>query len=185
MAGFSFKIIGKSFRAVKKHALTFLAGFAFAILCFVGLNAAMETTSTSQYCGRRCHEMQTAYQTWQLSEHGSGSSGIRVECIECHLSPKEKYFAYVAAKGYCGAKGVYKHYFGGEYDLEKTRKKVLDSMRDETCVYCHDSLLVRPSGPAVRIAHTASLARPNSPEARCLACHEDTGHQRKDKTRDD
>lgn len=177
--------MGKIFQAVKKRILTFIVGVGFAVLCFVGLNAAMETTSTSQYCGGRCHEMQTAYQTWEISEHGSGRNGVRIECIKCHLPPKEKYFAHVAAKGYCGAKGVYKHYFGGEYDLEKTRKKVWDSMQDETCVYCHNNLLARPSDTAARIAHTASLARPNSPEARCLACHEDTGHQHKDKTRDD
>lgn len=181
MAGFSFKIIGKSFRAVKKRALAFLAGFAFAILCFVGLNAAMEPTSTSAYCGSKCHEMQTAYQTWENSEHGAGSNGIRVECVDCHLPPKDKFFTYVALKAYTGGKDIYKHYFGGEYDAEEIRKKVLDQMLDQTCLNCHDSLLVKPSSSAARIAHAASLAHPNLPQARCLACHEDVGHQRKSK----
>ena len=177
--------VRKIFKVIKKHIPAFIVGVGFAVLSFIGLNAAMEPTSASHYCGSKCHEMQTAYGTWQLSEHAAGRNGVRVECIDCHLPPKEKFFTNVTAKGYCGAKGVYKHYFGGEYDLEKTRKKVLDSMRDETCVYCHNNLLARPSNAAVRIAHTASLARPNSPEARCLACHEYTGHQHKDKTRDD
>ena len=185
MAGFSFKIIGKSFRAVKKHALIFLAGFAFAILCFVGLNTAIEPTSKSEYCSGKCHEMQTAYGTWQLSEHAAGRNGVRVECIDCHLPPKDRFFSHVAAKAYLGGNDIYKHYFGGEYELEKIRKKVLDQMPDETCVNCHNNLLARPSDPAARIAHAASLACPDSPETRCLACHEDSGHQRKDKTRDD
>jgi nitrate/TMAO reductase-like tetraheme cytochrome c subunit len=177
--------VRKIFKVIKKHIPAFIVGVGFAVLCFVGLNAAMEPFSTSAYCGGKCHEMQNTYRTWEISEHAAGQNGVRIECIDCHLPPKEKYFTHLLAKGFCGAKGVYKHYFGGEYDLERTRKKVLDSMRDQTCVYCHDNLLTRPSGPAARIAHVASLARPDSPQARCLACHEQTGHQRKDKTRDD
>jgi len=173
--------VRKIFKVIKKHIPAFIVGVGFAVLSFVGLNAAMEHTSRPDYCGSKCHEMQTAYQTWEISEHAAGQNGVRTECVNCHLPPKDKYFAYVAAKVRCGTMGVYNHYFGGEYDLEKTRKKVLDSMRDGTCVYCHDNLLVKPSGPAARIAHTASLARPDSPEARCLACHEQVGHQRESK----
>ena len=78
----------------------FLAGFVFALLCFVALNAAMVPVSKSEYCGSKCHEMNTAYLTWELSPHGSNSKGIRVECIDCHLPEKEKYFAHITAKAY-------------------------------------------------------------------------------------
>ena len=175
----------KIFQAVKKHGLPFIVGVGFAVMCFVGLNAAMEHTSKPQYCGGKCHEMQSTYRSWEISEHASGKNGVRIECIECHLPPKENYFTYVMAKVYCGAKGAYEHYFGGEYDFQKTQKKVLDSMRDQTCLYCHNNLLARPSSPAARIAHVASLTHPDSPQARCLACHEQTGHQRNNKTPDD
>jgi cytochrome c-type protein NapC/trimethylamine-N-oxide reductase cytochrome c-type subunit TorC len=173
--------VRKIFKVIKKHIPAFMVGVGFAVLSFIGLNAAMGPTSTSHYCSSKCHEMNTAYQTWELSEHGAGRKGVRVECIDCHLPPKDKFFTHVAAKAYVGGKDIYKHYFGGEYDLENMRKKVLDQMLDERCVNCHNNLLARPSGPAARIAHTASLARPNSPEARCLACHEYAGHQRKSK----
>jgi len=181
MAGFCSNIIGKIFKAVRKHTLVFLAGFIFAILCFVGLNAAMEPFSTLEYCGSRCHEMQTAYKTWEISEHGMGKTGTLVGCVDCHLPPRDKFFTHIAAKAYFGAKDIYKHHFGPEYDLEKIRKKVLDQMLDETCVNCHNNLLANPSDAAARIAHTASLARPDSLEARCLACHEFTGHEREAK----
>ncbi len=180
MAGFCSKVIGKPLKAIKKRAPAFLAGFIFAVLCVIAFNAALEATSTPQYC-TTCHEMEVAYQTWKLSEHGTGRMGTSVGCVECHLPPKDEYFAYVTEKTYVGCTDIYKHYFGGEYDLENMRKKVLDQMLDERCVNCHDNLLARPSGRAARIAHTASLARPNSPEARCLTCHEYTGHKRKEK----
>ncbi|MHC4721566.1 MAG: cytochrome c3 family protein [Planctomycetota bacterium] len=181
MSEFGKKVMSWAVGVVRKRALTFLVGFVFAILCFVGLNAAMEPSSASEYCGSKCHEMKTAYTTWELSVHGANKYGFSVECVSCHLPPKDKFFTHVAVKAYTGAKDIYKHHFGGKYNSDKIRKKVLESMRDKTCVYCHDNLLAKPSGPAARIAHMASLAQPDSEEAGCLACHEDAGHQRKSK----
>ena len=179
--GFDNKIAGRIFRAVKKRGLTFLAGFVFAILCFVALNAAMVPVSKSEYCGSKCHEMNTAYRSWELSPHGTNANGIRVECIDCHLPSKDKYFTHVAAKAYEGAKDTYKHHFGGEYDIEKVRQKVLAHISNQTCRHCHDNLLAKGGNSAARIAHTAALAKPDAPENKCVQCHEDIGHQRKNK----
>ena len=87
-------------RIIKKYGQIFIAGFAFAIICFIVLNLAMEPVSTSEYCGSKCHEMNTAYQSWELSTHGSNVKGIRVACIECHLPPKDRYFSHIIAKAY-------------------------------------------------------------------------------------
>jgi cytochrome c-type protein NapC/trimethylamine-N-oxide reductase cytochrome c-type subunit TorC len=166
---------------MKKRLLTFFAGFVFAVLCFVALNAAMVPVSKAEYCGSKCHEMNTAYLTWELSLHGTNAYGIRVECINCHLPSKDRYFTHIAAKAYAGAKDTFKHHFGGEYDIEKIRQKVLGHMPNQRCLHCHSSLLDRPSNSAALIAHTAALAEPDAPESRCVQCHEDIGHQRKSK----
>lgn len=108
---------------IRKHNVVFLAGFVFAVLCFVGLNMAMVPVSKSEYCGSKCHEMNTAYQTWELSPHGANRYGISVDCINCHLPPKEKYFTHLVAKAYMGTKDAYKHHFGGEYDIKRPTKK--------------------------------------------------------------
>ncbi|MHC4540113.1 MAG: cytochrome c3 family protein [Planctomycetota bacterium] len=159
----------------------FLAGVIFAVLCFIALNAAMVPVSTSEYCGSKCHEMNTAYLSWELSPHGANAHGIRVECTDCHLAPKERYFTHVAAKAYEGAKDMYKHYLGGPYDAEKSRKRVLGRLPSHRCVYCHDHLLDKPGSSAARIAHTAALAQPGAAENRCVRCHEGAGHQRRGK----
>ena len=114
--------------AVKKNIFIFLLGLTFAIVCFIGINAAMAPSSKSEYCGTQCHEMKTAYQSWELSVHGANKFGIQVGCVSCHLPPKEKYFKYIALKAYAGAKDVYKHHFGGDYDIEKTIAMVLESI---------------------------------------------------------
>ena len=181
MSEFGKKVMSWAVGVFRKRALTFIVGFVFAILCFVGLNAAMEPSSASEYCGSKCHEMKTAYTTWELSVHGANKYGFSVECVDCHLPPKTKFFKYIAAKIYAGGKDFYKHYFGPDYNSEKTRRDVIEHMHDETCVHCHNNLLVKPGSSAARIAHMASLAQPDSEEAGCLACHEDAGHQRKSK----
>ena len=165
----------------KRQVLVFLAGGIFAVLCFAAINAAMVPVSKSDYCGSKCHEMNTAYQSWVLSTHDGNNNGVSIECIDCHLPPKENYFTHLVAKGYEGGKDIYKHHFGGEYDQDNIRKKVLGHLSSQRCFGCHDDLMAKPSNPAARIAHIASLAKPDEPETRCLACHEDAGHERNNK----
>lgn len=178
------KLAGKSrklgwiFSVVRRRALTFLVGFVFALLCFVALNAAMKPVSTSEYCGTKCHEMDTAYQSWKLSMHGANEKGLRAECIECHLPSKDKYFTHIVTKAYEGGKDLYKHYFGGEYDVEKVREKVLEHISNGRCLSCHVNLLVKPSSDEAGEAHAESLSSPDVSENRCVECHEDAGHQR-------
>ena len=181
MLKFNAEILGRIFRATKKQILVFLAGFISVVFCFVVINLAMVPVSKSEYCGSKCHEMNTAYLTWELSSHGTNAFGIRVECVDCHLPSKDKYFNHLAAKAYEGAKDIYKHYFGGEYNGEKIRQKVLDHISNQRCLNCHDNLLVKPGNSAARIAHTSALAKPDALENRCVQCHEDIGHQRKNK----
>jgi cytochrome c nitrite reductase small subunit len=171
----------KILEQLRKHCVVFLAGIIFAVLCFVGLNVAMVPVSKSEYCGSKCHEMNTAYRSWELSVHGANKSGIRTECIDCHLPKKDKYFTHITAKAYAGIKDVYKHHFGGEYDTENTRAKVLEQISSQRCLNCHDSLLSKPSNTSARIAHIATLNEPDSAEHRCIKCHENTGHERNKK----
>ena len=112
------KIITSVSAIVKKHGLTFLIGLAFAVVCYVAINAVMEPFSESNYCGSTCHEIETAYESWKLSSHGTNEYGFRVECVDCHLPPKEKFFTHMAGKSYHGIKELYKHFFGDDYESE-------------------------------------------------------------------
>lgn len=165
----------------RKYLPCFVAGIVFAIVCFVGLNAAMKPVSTSEYCGSNCHEMSTAYQSWELSSHGSNTRGITVNCVDCHLPSKDNYFTYMFAKARDGAKDVLMHHFGPEYDLEKIRSRVRDEIPNQRCLNCHDNLLARPVKSASRIAHRQVLNNPDRQQSRCVNCHENAGHERHSK----
>ncbi len=166
---------------LRKHTGTFIAGVLCAVVAFVLVNVLLERTSRSEYCGGECHEMKAAYRTWELSAHGANRYGYRVECVDCHLPPKDMFFRHVAAKGYAGLKDTLVHYFGGKYDSEKMRQKVLAGLAPARCLHCHDELLAKPASSAARTAHIAVLAAPDEPQNRCPACHEQTGHQREKK----
>ena len=148
----------------------FIAGFVFAVLCFVTVNAISEKFSGPEYCGS-CHEMQRAYKSWKASSHAKNTNGIRVECVDCHLPPEDQYFRNLFAKAHAGARDYYQHYFGPEYDHEKHQKEILQHMPDERCTYCHDSLLAKPSSPAVKLAQKQSLKKKTPEKKRCLECH--------------
>jgi cytochrome c-type protein NapC/trimethylamine-N-oxide reductase cytochrome c-type subunit TorC len=151
--------------AARKWALAFLAGLIFAILCFVGINFAMEPVSKSEYCGTKCHEMDMAYQSWKLSVHGINEKGLRSEC-------------HIIVKAYEGGRDLYKHHFGKEYNVEEVRQKVLSHISNKICLSCHVDLLAKPSSDFAKEAHTESLRSPDEPDSRCMECHEDVGHQR-------
>ena len=168
----------KIFKIARKYGPAFFGGFVFALLCFIGLNAAMLPTSKPEYCADKCHEMKEAYRSWELSVHGTNKSGVRIGCVDCHLPPKDKYFSHVTVKAYKGAKDIYLHHFGDEYDAEEIRQKVIDGMPSKSCLNCHDNLLAGLGSVAARIAHTASLENPDLTEYRCVVCHENAGHAR-------
>jgi len=164
---------------IKRTAIPFCAGIVFTILCFIFTNAAMKEVSKSEYCGGKCHEMNQAYRSWELSPHGSNKYGYRVDCIKCNLPPREgDCIVHISAGVYKAGRDIYKHYFSGKYDIEKMRKKVLKDMSNSQCTHCHNDLLTKPDSPLAQQAHLAALANPDNPENRCVRCHEFTGHQR-------
>ncbi|MHC4644414.1 MAG: cytochrome c3 family protein [Planctomycetota bacterium] len=165
-------IVKKLVQGVRKHWFGFLAGFLIAVVCFIAVSRAAERFSTSGYCGGKCHEMRTAYRTWELSVHFTNDSGVVAECIACHLPSEDRFFTHMAVKTYVGAKDVYKHYFGGEYDPEKMRKKVLDSLPNERCLNCHSNLPGKAGSSAARIAHQAVLNPTDDFKPRCVDCHQ-------------
>jgi cytochrome c nitrite reductase small subunit len=173
-------MVRKSFGLLQKYLAAFLAGFAFAIGCFLAVNAVAHRFSTPEYCGGKCHEMKSAYRSWELSRHYANNSGVVAQCVDCHLPGQDRYFTHMTAKAYAGIKDVYKHHFGGAYDAENMRKKVLEEMPNQRCLNCHSSLLVKPSSSAARLAHQTVSNPKDDLKPRCVECHEQL-HEREKK----
>lgn len=157
----------------------FFVGIAFALFCFLCINAAMGPFSTSQYCGTSCHEMDTVYKTWQASSHGANPRGVRAECVDCHLPPKDEYFTHLFAKAHKGAKDMWLHHFGDEYDGDAVREKVVEHFENEMCLRCHVDLLTRPDSDMAADIHKEAVTPADPAEAlKCIECHEGVAHER-------
>ncbi len=177
MSGFRiFEKIVNLFKKLRKYIVGFLIGILFSVLSFLTITTVSKSFSSSEYCGSSCHEMGSAYRSWELSAHHANSHGVVVECIDCHLPSKDKFFSHMTAKALAGAKDTLKHYFGGDYDVNKMQAKVREEMPNKRCLKCHSGLLVKPASSASRIAHQAVL-NPGQEEHRCVECHSEL-HER-------
>ena len=164
---------------VCKIACGFIGGIIFAVILFLVINVSMEQVSSSEYCGTQCHEMQTAYDSWKLTAHATNARGLSSGCVDCHLPTKDKYFTHLTAKAFAGAKDLYLHHFGPDYNSEEIKEKVLGKFENENCIHCHKNLLAKPSSETAKDVHAESL-NPSDPQDvfRCVDCHEDAGHIR-------
>lgn len=174
-------ILKKIISGVNKYKIPFILGFLAAVVGFFMLEAAMKPVSTSKYCGTQCHEMNTAYQSWELSAHGSNRHGLQAQCVDCHLPAKEEHLNHLISKGLAGAKDTYVHHFGGEYDVEAIRKKVVENFPVKRCLRCHNNLLANPGSSAARLAHTSAIYDADKEGSSCIDCHENVGHERQSK----
>jgi len=156
----------------KRHIKCFLIGCAFVVICLVILEAALvPLSSSSKFCGS-CHEMEGAYESWLSSAHHSNKNGISVACTACHLPPQEKYFRHRTVKAWAGVRDIFMHFFGGEYEEQRSQQKVIDTLPNEWCVYCHNNLLEQPGSTAVAKVHQKSLSQPEEINYRCVKCHD-------------
>jgi nitrate/TMAO reductase-like tetraheme cytochrome c subunit len=149
--------------------LFFLACFLAA--CVLLALEATEPFSKPDAC-IECHEMKPVHERWSKSAHFSNASGITVECIDCHLPPREDTFEHLAVKTQKGAQHGWTH-FTGEFDQAKSRKLVLDTMKNQQCTHCHDNLTAKSSTPAVGAVHATALAETDKKTRTyaCTTCH--------------
>ena len=169
-----FRTASKRVRKVtRKCVIIFLPGVILAVILYLAINKMSKPFSTPAYCGSECHEMNAAYESWEVSIHNSNRRGLVAECIDCHLPDKDNFIIHMSAKTQAGIKDMVKHRFGGEYDLKKIRQKVLDDMPNKRCLACHANLLGKPGSSAARAAHTEILNPPGNKEFKCVGCHDD------------
>lgn len=168
---------------IKKCIVIFVPGIIAAIILFVIINAALGPTSTVEFCGEKCHEMDNVYASWKKSPHAVNRTGIEVACIECHLPPKEKFFAHVTAKAITGTKDAIKHIANADYKEEELREKVRKHMSNDVCLRCHNKLEDNPFDKDIAAYHNEEVFKTEegAKAAKCIECHADSAHVRDDK----
>ena len=154
-------------------------GVFIGILFAAGLYQTSVYFSTNESC-MMCHVHPHAEETWQLSVHVNNGSGVMVNCVDCHLPPKDDTWAHYTAKLALGARDVWGFITKDPEKIDWEKKSQLEHavkyIPNESCVKCHQNLF--PQG-ITDDGITAHLYYDENHEAlnlQCISCHLDAGH---------
>lgn len=135
----------------------------------------MVRTSTPEFCAS-CHEIQPAYQAWKTSTHVNNAQGIVADCMDCHLPAPHDTVDFFYTKTLHGAKDVFAHFFGGEYDREAMKARATANIKNDQCLKCHRNIEYMPRKRGAMLAHKQVLYPMTGYEKQCLDCHADLVH---------
>jgi len=159
----------------KKLLLVIFIGFVLGILVTLFSNKAIEATSTNESC-EMCHVHPHSTDSWRLSDHYDTESGVKTDCVECHLPPKGQ--GYLPAKIKAGAHSIYHYVFKDSADYNWEFKSTLEGAQHhvfkESCIHCHENLFPLTLSKEGQDAHL--YYSQNEDDLRCINCHLHVGH---------
>lgn len=150
-------------------------GFVFSYTTY----EVIEKTSTPEFC-MKCHEMAPMRASYDTDVHGgAGRTGIRVNCVECHL-PHDNLFNYVFTKAKNGLTEVKTHFFGDVKSINwhKLREKRAKFVYDDGCIKCHTNYLTNKKfkKKALKMHKHYKSLKGTKKKLGCASCHNEVGH---------
>nr|VFK30384.1 MAG: trimethylamine-N-oxide reductase (cytochrome c), cytochrome c-type subunit TorC [Candidatus Kentron sp. MB] len=147
-----------------------------------GFNTFANYTSTIEFCGTTCHEMNTVYEEYKRSSLYKNNGGFRVTCAECHV-PKP-FFAKLWRK-MMASREIYHKAMGTIDTPEKFEAKRLILAQNEwerlrksdsrECRDCHfyEAMTIDTQPGDARFWHPVAMEE----EYTCIDCHKGYVHQ--------
>jgi nitrate/TMAO reductase-like tetraheme cytochrome c subunit len=154
----------------------------FGAVGLAAANAAIHTTSRSEFCfGCHSHEVNIRAE-WEASSHFRNASGVRAECADCHL-PQDDWLDLVLTKIVVSADIVPE--LMGKLDTpekyEAHRREMAEAVwaeyREDDSRYCRSchlpgAMLPEAQSPMARAVH----GRMAETGATCIDCHKGLVH---------
>jgi len=145
----------------KRTTLVFL--LIVGVLIIAGATSGYIYVGSNDFCGYKCHQMETRAAIWQKSSH----SGVK--CITCHSEP--------------GFIGELKAHLDGMNYLKSFLKEKTENItifaternpaRLKSCIYCHPVDKLTDETETIRVQHYTHIVKE---ELLCTDCHEDAIH---------
>ena len=166
---------------MRAGVVTLIVGVALGVAAVASFEGVMHATSTEDFCGSSCHEMEAPLQSLQQTAHYSNSHGIGVTCADCHI-PRE--FGPKMLRKIEASREVWGHVTGlidtpKKYAAHRPamRERELNRLRasdSRECRNCHrlDRMDFAAQDRAVRRYHRAMKSRDKT----CVDCHEGIAH---------
>ena len=144
----------------------------------VAFNKTMYATSTNEYC-MSCHIHTHADKAWKQSVHYNSKSGVKTNCVDCHL-PMPGSFKYYKEKASTGLRDLWSFYFKDSTAINWEAKSMLENAVhhtfNEQCLNCHVNLFPARMNDEGMVAHLYYEANAEKLDIQCISCHLDAGH---------
>lgn len=163
-----------------KYWIIGLGGLLIGVVLMAVFGGQMNRTSSNEYC-MSCHVHTQADSDWKKSMHYNSKSGVKTDCISCHLPPKEAGIVpYYMAKAKMGTKDLWakmtkdtdKIDWNAKRELEHARKIVHNS----SCESCHVNLFPEGISDDGITAHLHYEENAKKLGLDCISCHLNAGH---------
>jgi len=166
----------------KKHGrrgLILLSGIIIGIVLVAALYQTSVYFSTNESC-MMCHVHPHAEESWKLSTHVNNGSGVMVNCVDCHLPPKDNTLEHYTAKLALGARDVWGYLTKDSTDFNWDKKSELENavkyIPNKSCVKCHQNLFPEGVTDDGITAHLYYEENAEKLDLQCISCHLDVGH---------
>ncbi|MDL2305132.1 SUMF1/EgtB/PvdO family nonheme iron enzyme [Bacteroides sp. OttesenSCG-928-D19] len=161
-----------------RKLLIICIGVVLGVLIALPFNYIYIKSSQDESC-MVCHVHPHAEDSWRLSTHYNGKSGVKVSCVKCHLPP-EGTFKHTLAKMQTGMKDVWSYMFKDTADIDWEAKKELAYAQkivyNESCLDCHVQLFPSSLSEDGITAHFYYEQNAKKLDLQCISCHMDVGH---------
>ena len=166
---------------MKVGIFTIVVAMLLGAAALASFNGIMAFTSTDDFCGGSCHEMEQPLQALQQTAHYKNSHGVVVHCSDCHI-PKE--FLPKMIRKIEASREVWGHLTGlidtpAKYAAHRPamRERELKRIRandSQECRNCHslEKMDFSTQERAVQRYHRGMEQRQKT----CVDCHEGIAH---------
>ena len=159
--------------------------FLVIIGILIGLGIAISLYQTSVYFSTNescmmCHVHPHAESSWKLSSHYNSKSGTIVDCVDCHLPPKNNTWDHYTAKLNLGARDLWafltKDSTDFDWDKLSEVEHAVKYIPNESCKKCHHNLFPEKINDDGVKAHLYYEDNEKKLDLQCISCHLDVGH---------
>lgn len=169
--------MNKSF--FKKTSIVIILGVIIGIAISASLYQTSVHFSTNESC-MSCHVHPHAEESWAQSVHVNNRSGVRVNCVDCHLPPKSQTWAHYSSKVKLATHDIWGYLTKDSADFKWDEKSQLENavkyIPNSSCVECHQNLFPKGISPEALTSHLYYENNAEKLDLQCIGCHLDAGH---------
>lgn len=162
-----------------RKGLILITGIIIGVVLVAALYQTSVYFSTNESC-MMCHVHPHAEESWKLSTHVNNGSGVMVNCVDCHLPPKDNTWEHYSAKLALGVRDVWGYLTKDSTDFNWDKKSELENavkyIPNKSCVKCHQNLFPAGISDEGITAHLYYDENAESLDLQCISCHLDVGH---------